>query len=68
MTGNSSIRKYRKEIENRILFKIKNWYYLELLAPEMMKSLARAKSKITKDENGEDHLQLEMKYDLLKNW
>ena len=67
MTGNSSIRKYKNEIENRILFKIKNWYYLELLAPEMMKSLASAKSKITKDEKGENLLHLEMKYDLLKN-
>ena len=67
MTGNSSIRKYKNEIENRILFKIENWYYLELVAPEMMKSLASAKSKITKDEKGENLLHLEMKYDLLKN-
>ena len=67
MTGNSSIRKHKNEIENKILFKIKNWYYLELLAYEMMKSLASAKSKITKDENGENLLHLEMKYDLLKN-
>ena len=67
MTGNSSIRKHENEIENKILFKIKNWYYLELVAHEMMKSLASAKSKITKDENGENLLHLEMKYDLLKN-
>ena len=67
MTGNSSIRKHKNEIENIILFKITNWYYLELLAPGMMKSLASAKSKITKDENGENLLHLEMKYDLLKN-
>ena len=42
------------KIENRITFKIKTGYYLKLLAPETMKLLKSTKSKITKDENGED--------------
>ena len=41
-------------IENRITFKIKTGYYLELLTPEMMKLLGSTKSKITKDENVEN--------------
>ena len=36
------------------MFKIKTGYYLELLLPEMMKLLGINKSKITKDENGEN--------------
>ena len=38
--------------ENRITFKIKTGYYLELLTPETMKLLGSTKSKITKNENG----------------
>ena len=44
-----SIRIYVNKIENRITFKIKTGYYLELLTPETIKSLASAKNKITKD-------------------
>ena len=33
-TVNPSIRIYTNKIENRITFKIKAWYYLELLTPE----------------------------------
>ena len=51
---NPSIRKYVNKIENRITFKIKNGYYLELLTPETMKLLGSTKSKITKDKNGEN--------------
>ena len=36
-------------MENRITFKIKTGYYLELLNPETMKLLGSTKSKITKD-------------------
>ena len=43
---------YLNKIENRITFKIKAGYYLELLTPETMKILGSAKSTITKDENG----------------
>ena len=40
--------------ENRITFKIKNGYYLELLTPETMKLLGSTESKITGEKNGED--------------
>ena len=43
---NPSIRIYVNKIENRITFKIKTGYYLELLTPEKMKLLGSAKSKM----------------------
>ena len=46
------------KIENRITFKIKTGYYLELLMPETMKLLGSTKSKITKDKNGENVARL----------
>ena len=57
---NPSIRMYVNRIENRITFKIKSGYYLELLAPETMKLLGSAESKITKDKNGEKVPHLEI--------
>ena len=57
---NPSIRMYINKIENRITFKIKNGYYLELLKPETMKLLGSTKSKITKDKNGENVPHLEI--------
>ena len=57
---NPSIRIYANKIENRITFKIKNGYYLELLTPETMKLLGSTKSKITKDKNGENVSHLEI--------
>ena len=39
---------------------MKTWYYLELLTPEAMKLLASTKSKITKDDNGENIPYLEI--------
>ena len=55
-----SIRVYVNKIENRIRFKIKNGYFLELLTPETMKLLGSTESKITKDKNGEDVPHLEI--------
>ena len=51
---------YINRIENRITFKIKSGYYLELLTPETMKLLGSTESKITKDKNSENvpHLQI----------
>ena len=46
--------RYVSKIENRIMLKINTWYYLELLTPETMKLLGSSKSRITKDENGEN--------------
>ena len=47
------------KIENRITFKIKTEYYLEVLTPETMKLLGSTKSKVTKTENGENVSRLE---------
>ena len=57
---NPSIRIYVNRIENRITFKIKSGYYLELLTPETMKLLESTESKITKDKNGENVPHLEV--------
>ena len=48
------------QIENRITFKIKSGYSLELSTPETMKLLGSSKNKITKNKNGENvpHLQI----------
>ena len=57
---NLSIRMYMNRIENRITFKIKNGYYLELLTAETMNLLGSTESKITKDKNGENVPHLEI--------
>ena len=57
---NPSIRIYVNKIENRITFKTKNGYYIELLRPETMKLLRSTESKITKDKNGENVLHLKI--------
>ena len=57
---NPSIRIYVNKIENRITFKIKNGYYLELLTPETMKLLGSAENKINKVKNGENVPHLEI--------
>ena len=57
---NPPIRIYVNRIENRITFKIKSAYYLELLTPETMKLLGSSESKITKDKNGENVPRLEV--------
>ena len=51
---------YINRIENRITFKIKNGYYLQLLKLETMKLLGSTESKITKDKNGENVPHLEI--------
>ena len=58
--GNPSIRMYINRIENRITFKIKNGYYLELLTLETMKLLGSTESKITKNKNCENFPHLEV--------
>ena len=57
---NQSIKIYVNKIENRIIFKIKTGYYLELLTPETMKLLGTTESKITKDKNCENVPHLEI--------
>ena len=48
------------KMENRITFKIKTGYYLELLSPETVKLLGTTKNKIGKDKNGENVPYLEI--------
>ena len=57
---NTSVRIYLNKIENRINFKIKTGYYLELLTLETMKLLESTENKIAKDKNGENvpHLRI----------
>ena len=45
---------------NRITFKIKNGYYLELLMPITMKLFSSTESKTTRDNNGENIPRLEI--------
>ena len=47
-------------MENRITFKIKTGYYLELLTSETVKLIGSISNKITKDENGENVPHLEI--------
>ena len=51
---------YVNKIENRVIFKIKNGYSLELLTPETMKLPESTKNKITKNKNSEDVPHLEI--------
>ena len=57
---NPSIRIYVNKIENKITFKIKNGYCIELLTPETMKLLGSTESKITKGKNGGNVPHLEI--------
>ena len=50
-TTKPSIQIYASKIENRITFKIKNGYSLELLTEETMTLLGSTENKITKDKN-----------------
>ena len=49
-----------KKIQNRITFKVKIGYCLELIMTETMKLLGNTKSKINKDKNGENMAHLEI--------
>ena len=59
MTNNHPTRIYVTKIENRITFKIKTRYCVELLTPETMKLLGSTKTQF-KDENDENvpHLKI----------
>ena len=59
-TDKSSVHIYLNKIENRVTFKIKDGYSLELLTPETMKLIGSTKSKTTKGKNSEivPHLEI----------
>ena len=64
---NPSVKIYINKTENRITFRIKNGYSLELLTPETMKLLGSTENKITKDKNGENVPHLEITEVVLVN-
>ena len=51
LTENPSIQIHPNKIKNRIIFKIKNGYKVELLTPETMKLLGSTKKDVDKDKN-----------------
>ena len=59
MTENPLVQIYPNKIKNRIVFKIKTGYKLELLSPETMKLLGNTKKDVDKDKDGEDVPKLE---------
>ena len=59
ITENPVIQIYPNKIKNRITFRIKTGYKLELLTPEIMKLLGSTKKVVDKDKNGENVPKLE---------
>ena len=59
LSENPPIQIYRSKIKNRIVFKIKTGYKLELLTPETMKLLGSTKKDADKDKDGENEPKLE---------
>ena len=57
--NNTPIKMFSNKIKNRIVFKIKNGYKLELLTPETMKLLGGTKNIVIKDKNSENVPKLE---------
>ena len=60
LTDNPPLRIYVNKIENSITFEIKRGFYLKPLTPEAIKLLGSTKSKITKNEKGENVPNLEI--------
>ena len=59
LAENPPVQIYPNIIKNRIVFKIKTGYKLELLSPEIMKLLGSTKKDVDKDKDGEDVPRLE---------
>ena len=59
LTENPHIQIYPNKIKNRIVFKMKTGYKLELLSPETMKLLGSTKKVVDKDKDGEHVPKLE---------
>ena len=59
LTENPPVQIYPNKIKNRIVFKIKTGYKLELLTPETMKLLGSTNKVVDKDKNGENVPKLE---------
>ena len=59
LTENPQVQIYLNKIKNRIVFKIKTGYKLELLTPETMKLLGSTKKDVDADKNSENVPKLE---------
>ena len=59
LAENPPIQIYPNKIKNRIVFKVKTGYKLQLLSPETMKLLGSTKKDVDKDKDGEDVPKLE---------
>ena len=59
MAENPPVQIYPNKIKNRIVFKIKTGYKLELLTSETMKLLGGANKVVDQDKNGENVPKLE---------
>ena len=60
LTDNLRVKIYPNKIKNRIFFKIKTGYKLELLTPETMKLLGSTNKIVDKDKNSENVPKLEI--------
>ena len=54
LTKNLPVQIYPNIIKNRIVFKLKTGYKLELLTPETMKLLGSGKKDVDKDKDGKN--------------
>ena len=59
LAKNSPVQIYPNKIKNRIVFKVKTGYKLELLSSDTMKLLGSTKKGVDQDKNGEDVPNLE---------
>ena len=59
LAENLPVQIYPNKIKNRIFFKVKTGYKLELLSPETMKLLGSTKKDVDQDKDGEDVPKLE---------
>ena len=59
LTENPPVQTYPYKIKNRIVFKIKTGYKLELLTPETMKLLGSTKKDVDSDKDSENVPKLE---------
>ena len=59
IADNPPIQIYANKIKNRIVFKIKTGYKLELLSPETMKLLGSTKKDVDQDKDSENVAKLE---------
>ena len=55
LTENPPVQIYSNKIKNKIVFKIKTGYRLELLTPETIRFLGITKKYVDKDKNGETY-------------